>query len=99
MSHVGCVALPRGAMGLSAVCGTGISWSYSLFFMLAATKFGVKIIHMYGAHTKFCGTLFEMNETMTPVHKDLNQSLNFVCFDSLCPSQQFFSHVGRLLLC
>ena len=25
-----CVALPRGAMGLSAVCDCGISWSYSL---------------------------------------------------------------------
>ena len=24
------VALPRGAMGLSAVCDCGISWSYSL---------------------------------------------------------------------
>ena len=51
--------------------------------------FGVKIIHMYGAHTKYCGALLEMNETMTPVHKDLDQSLDFVCFDSLRPSQQF----------
>ena len=25
-----CVALPRGAMGLSAVCDSGISWPYSL---------------------------------------------------------------------
>ena len=25
VSHVGCVALPRGAMGLSAVCDCGIS--------------------------------------------------------------------------
>ena len=55
--------------------------------------FGVKIIHMYGAHTKFCGTLLEMNETMTPVYKVLYQSLDFVYFDSLCPSQQFFSHL------
>ena len=30
MSRDGCVALPRGAMGLSAVCDCGISWSYSL---------------------------------------------------------------------
>ena len=30
MSCDGCVALPRGAMGLSAVCDCGISWSYSL---------------------------------------------------------------------
>ena len=30
MSRDGWVALPRGAMGLSAVCGCGISWSYSL---------------------------------------------------------------------
>ena len=28
----GSAALPRGAMGLSAVCDCGISWSYSLFF-------------------------------------------------------------------
>ena len=26
-----CVALPGGAMGLSAVCDCGISWLYSLF--------------------------------------------------------------------
>ena len=26
-----CVTLPSGAMGLSAVCDCGISWSYSLF--------------------------------------------------------------------
>ena len=31
MSRDGCVALPRGAIGLSAVCDCGISWSYSLF--------------------------------------------------------------------
>ena len=30
MSRDGWVALPRGAIGLSAVCGCGISWSYSL---------------------------------------------------------------------
>ena len=30
MSHDGRVALPRGAMGLSAVCDSGISWSYPL---------------------------------------------------------------------
>ena len=30
MSRDGWVALPRGAMGLSAVCDCGISWSYSL---------------------------------------------------------------------
>ena len=30
MSRDGCVALPRGAMGLSAVCDCGISLSYSL---------------------------------------------------------------------
>ena len=32
MSRDGWVALPRGAMGLSAVCDCGISWSYSLTF-------------------------------------------------------------------
>ena len=29
-----CVALPRGAMGLSAVCDCGISWSYSLLILV-----------------------------------------------------------------
>ena len=29
----GCVALPRGAIGLSAVCDRGISWLYSLFLL------------------------------------------------------------------
>ena len=33
MSLDGCVALPRGAMGLSAVGDCGISWSYSLFLL------------------------------------------------------------------
>ena len=31
MSHDGCVALPRGAMGFSSVCDCGIFRSYSLF--------------------------------------------------------------------
>ena len=30
VSRDGCVALPRGAMGLSSVCDCGIFWSYSL---------------------------------------------------------------------
>ena len=30
MSRDCCVALPRGAIGLSAFCDFGISWSYSL---------------------------------------------------------------------
>ena len=34
MSRNCCVALPCGAMGLSAVCDCGISWSYSLIFVL-----------------------------------------------------------------
>ena len=32
MSPDCCVALPRGATGLSAVCDCGISWSCSLFY-------------------------------------------------------------------
>ena len=35
MSHDCCVTLPRGALGLSAVCDCGISCSYSL------TNFGL----------------------------------------------------------
>ena len=39
MSPDCCVALPRGAMGLSAVCDCGISWSYSLtIFVSSANK-------------------------------------------------------------
>ena len=34
VSRGGCVALPRGAMGLSAVCECGITWSYSLFLLV-----------------------------------------------------------------
>ena len=34
-----CVALPRSAMGLSAVCDCGISWSYSLFFIVPNSGF------------------------------------------------------------
>ena len=44
MSRDCCVALPRGAMGLSAVCGYGISWSFSLTIFdssLTATELGV----------------------------------------------------------
>ena len=36
MSRDGLVALPRGAMGLSAVCDCGISISYSLTFFKAS---------------------------------------------------------------
>ena len=37
------LALPRGAMGLSAVCDCGISWSYSLtiFGIVHCTNIGV----------------------------------------------------------
>ena len=38
MSHDCCVALPRGAMGLSAVCDGDISWSYSLTFFTVHLK-------------------------------------------------------------
>ena len=33
-----CVALPCGAIGLSAVCDCGISWSYSLFLTLRLSR-------------------------------------------------------------
>ena len=35
MSRDDCVALPRGAMGVTVVCECGISWSYSLTIFLA----------------------------------------------------------------
>ena len=34
-----CVALPHGAMGLSAVCDCGISWSYSLLLLLSCLSY------------------------------------------------------------
>ena len=37
MSRGCCVALPRDAMGLSAVCDCGISWSYSLAILEMAS--------------------------------------------------------------
>ena len=43
MSCDGCVALLRGAMGLSAVCDCGISWSYSLFSCLLSIDTGLAI--------------------------------------------------------
>ena len=41
MSHDCCVALPRGAMGLSAVCDCDISLSYSLTFFNCYYRVGV----------------------------------------------------------
>ena len=39
------MALPRGAMGLSAVCDCGISWSYSLtFFVLHYKSYRVNAV-------------------------------------------------------
>ena len=38
MSRDGCVALPHGSMGLSAVCYCGISWSYSLAILVQNMK-------------------------------------------------------------
>ena len=41
MSRDYCVAFPRGAMGLSAVCDCSISWSYSLtIFRVSQLVFG-----------------------------------------------------------
>ena len=43
MSHDGCLALPHGTMGLSAVCYCGISWSYSLTIFHALFLIRAKI--------------------------------------------------------
>ena len=52
MSCDGCVALPRGAMGLSAVCDCGISWSYPLTIFVVSDKkiFKVFIWKIYFEH-------------------------------------------------
>ena len=42
MSRDCCVALPRGTMGLSAVCDCGISWSYSLTIFDLGSDLGKK---------------------------------------------------------
>ena len=42
MSRDCCVALPHGAMGLSAVCDCGISLSYSLTFLIQLSPFEVR---------------------------------------------------------
>ena len=47
MSRDCCVALPRGAMGLSAVCDCGISLSYSLtIFFISWIKILVHIVRV-----------------------------------------------------
>ena len=49
MSCDGWAALPRGAMGLSAVCDCGISWSYSL------TIFAYFLSHLYEFYLSLIG--------------------------------------------
>ena len=44
MSRDCCVDLPPSAMGLSAVCDSGISWSYSLFLNALGSSGGVNDI-------------------------------------------------------
>ena len=43
MSLDGCVALPRGAVGLPAICNCGISSSYSLTNFTLLSKLNIKI--------------------------------------------------------
>ena len=40
-----CLALPRRATGLSAVCDCGISWSYSLFLKYSETVYKYRVGH------------------------------------------------------
>ena len=53
------MALPRGAMGLSAVCDCGISWSYSQFFMSTWCPLAVEeaisciVGSSWGSHERF----------------------------------------------
>ena len=48
MSRDCCVALPRGAMGLSADCDCGISWSYSLTIFKSLLRQGLSKPEFYG---------------------------------------------------
>ena len=54
-----CVALPRGAMDLSAVCDCGISWSYSL------TIFAVAPILCWGLVLGHCFVLHYFNRVLS----------------------------------
>ena len=63
VSHDCCVALPRGAMGLSAVCDCGISWSYSL--TMCCNKGPFPII-----------SVLNCNHTLQPHHKILPGSID-----------------------
>ena len=49
----GCVALPRGAMGLSAVCDCSISCSYSLTIFEAEQLDGTLRAWSHTSHTGF----------------------------------------------
>ena len=57
MSHGCCVALPRGAVGLSAVCDCGVSWS----FIICATDFRNRIPVCY---VFYCSV---SSRTLTPI--------------------------------
>ena len=46
-SGVSCVALPRGAMCLSAVCECGISWSFSLTFFENMFKYKILCFSLF----------------------------------------------------
>ena len=68
------MALPRGAMGLSAVCNCGISWSYSLFLTRCNKSFIVlseMIAKVEKAHHIFtkCLSFSVPSEVITKLEK------------------------------
>ena len=56
MSRDCCVALPRAAIGLSAVYNCGISWSYSLF-LVAIFRSGPEVIKLASYSIQLCTKL------------------------------------------
>ena len=59
-----CVALPRGAMRLPAVCDCGISWSYSLTIFAFSSRPICKTLFSVSATI---ATLFWQNQSKIPV--------------------------------
>ena len=63
MSRDGWVALSRGAMGLSAVCDCGISWSYSLTIFKTKNLFTFQYFSFY-EHVISCSIELSMKKVL-----------------------------------
>ena len=78
MSCDGWVALPPGAMGLSAVCDYGICWSYSLFFIDTLVGKGKELVRFWWPWPYFQGHRGTLKfPNMVSVHYLLNKWMDF----------------------